>query len=398
MSRRCTSVSPRLAGNDLTPTRADVELLAVQRRHQPKQDLRDSPTPLDGREVKWPHRRAALGLLAAVTVSLASCGSTPITAPPVAAPLHNAPEPAVSPPAAPHLPGTVVALGGAPEGVAVTDTCTVAVNVRSPDGLIVFPISTAGTPSARKFVPLGGSARHLTLGGPNGPALIADESDDQFLRVSLPDGRLLDSVHVGRQPHEAFAVGTGTYFVADELANTFHIVRDGTVVRVVAAPLQPGGGAAAPDGQLVVAVGVRGRRITEYRANGDTIGSANSGAGPTHVITGNDGLYWVNDTNGDAILGFTLTAHGPKQVATIPTGGGSKPYGIAYDSARHTLWATLTGRDQLLGLTLAGTTVTHRSLYNTVQQPNTVAVDQVNGELVVTGSTDAGKLQFVPTR
>ncbi len=288
-----------------------------------------------------------------------------------------------------------MAVAGGPEGVAVTDTGTVAVNVRGPDGVIVFPVASAGAPSARRFVPLGGSARHLTLGGPNGPALVADESDDRFLRVALPDGRVVDSVSVGRQPHEAFVVGPDTYYVADELASTFHIVRHGKVDRVVSAPLQPGGGAASPDGKLVVGVGVRGRQITEYRANGDRIGSANCGAGPTHVSTGSDGLYWVNDTNGDAVLGFTLTAHGPKQVATIPTGAGTKPYGAAYDSRRHTLWVTLTGTNQLLGLTFSGTRVTHRATYATVRQPNTVAVDQVTGELVVTGSTDTGSLQFL---
>ncbi len=289
-----------------------------------------------------------------------------------------------------------MALAGAPEGVAVTAGGTVAVNVRHPDGLVIFPISTSEPATPPRFVALGGSARHLTLGGPDGPALVADESDDRLLQVALPGGQVLDSVPVGRQPHEAFAVGADTFWVADELANTFHIVRGGEVVRVVAAPLQPGGGAASTDGRFVVGVGVRGRRITEYRADGDVIGSANCGAGPTHVVTGSDGLFWVNDTNGGAVLGFRLTAHGPQQVATIPTGAGSKPYGIAYDPARHILWVTLTGSNQLVGLTLAGTKVTNRSTRATVQQPNTVAVDPGSGEVVVTGSTADGHLQFLP--
>ncbi|MGH9094021.1 MAG: hypothetical protein ACRDXE_02570 [Acidimicrobiales bacterium] len=340
----------------------------------------------------------------AAVAALSGCGGSP--QPPVATPLRAAPEPAVSPPAAASLPGAVVALAGAPEGVAVTDGGTVAVNVRqgvSPGvrtletlaGLVVFPIASSGAPAARHSVPLTGSARHLTLGGPDGPALVAEESDDLFVRVALPSGQVLGSVHVGRQPHEAFRLGPDSYVVADELGNTFHLVRNGRVVRIVPAPLQPGGGAASPDGRYFVGVGVRGRRITEYRASGDVVGSANCGAGPTHVVSGSDGLFWVNDTNGDAVLGFTLTAHGPRQVATVPTGAGSKPYGIAYDARRHTLWVTLTGRDQLLGLTFGGTRVTHRATYATVQQPNTVAVDATTGELVVTGSIDAGNLQFL---
>ncbi len=351
------------------------------------------PEPLSGDR---PFR--ALVLIAAVGF-LASCGGSAAQAPAVA--LQAAPEPAVSPPAAANLPGRVVSLTGEPEGVAVTDSGTVAVNVRDADraggGLVIFPISSPGSAATATEVNLGGSARHLTLAGPEGPALVADESDDQFLQVALPSGQVLASVHVGRQPHEAIAIDPSTFFVFDELGNTIHVIRNGQVARVVAAPLQPGGGAVAPDHQHVVAVGVRARRITEYTATGDIIGSANCGAGPTHVVTGDSGLFWVNDTNGDAVLGFVLTAHGPQQVATIPTGAGSKPYGLAYEAASHTLWTTLTGRDQLVGLTFDGTAVTHRVLYSTVQQPNSVAVDQTNGQLVVTGSTPGagGHLQFL---
>ena len=353
--------------------------------------------------------RAALGRAVAVlglVVLVAGCGQrgelpSPPTPPP-AVPLRDAPEPAVSPPAALRLPGTVVTVGGAPEGIAITDAGTVAVNVRDPDrpdgGLLIFPISAPTSASTTTPVDLGATARHLTLAGPAGPALVAEESDDEFLRVALPGGQVLASVRVGHQPHEAIAINPTTYFVFDELANTIHIVIDDRVSRVVAAPLQPGGGALSSDHRHVVAVGVRGWRIAEYSTSGDLVGSANCGAGPTHVITGDDGLFWVNDTGGGSILGFRLTDHGPQQVATIPVGAGSKPYGIAYDTHRHTLWVTLTGRNQLLGLTLHDTTIIHRTTYDTVAQPNTVAVDQTTGQLVVTGSTPAstGHLQFLP--
>jgi len=86
--------------------------------------------------------------------------------------------------------------------------------------------------------------------------------------------------------------------------------------------------------------------------------------------------------------------HGPHQVVRIPVG--AKPYGIAYDERRTTLWLTLTGSNQVVGLHLTGTTVTSRTTYDTVQQPNTVAVDDASGEIVVTGSTPQGSLQFIP--
>jgi len=81
-------------------------------------------------------------------------------------------------------------------------------------------------------------------------------------------------------------------------------------------------------------------------------------------------------------------------VARVPVG--TKPYGIAWDERRSTLWVTLTGSNQLVGLHLAGTSVQSRITYDTVQQPNTVAVDDATGEVVVTGSAPPGALQLIP--
>jgi DNA-binding beta-propeller fold protein YncE len=308
----------------------------------------------------------------------------------VAVPLARAPEPAVSPAAPAKLPGSVLALAGAPEGIAVTRSGTVAVAVRQPDAVVLFNVST---PTDRQTVPLTGSARHLFLGSVDGPLLIPQESDDRFVAMSLPEGQVLESVPVGRQPHDSIAVGPDTVFVADELADSIHVVRNGAVTRVVPAPIQPGGMASAPDGSVMVTVGVRGRRITAYRTDGTAIGSANCGDGPTHAVTGAGGLYWVVDTNGGAILGFRVDDHGPHQVARIPVG--DKPYGIAYDTQRSTLWVTLTAGNQLVGLHLNGASVSSRTTYATVRQPNTVAVDDAGG-LIITGSTAQGSLQFIP--
>ncbi len=335
---------------------------------------------------RWPHR-AVPAAVAAITLATVACSAGTK----VAVPLPRAPEPAVSPEVRSNPPGTILGLAGAPEGVATIRSGTVAVSVREPNAVVLFDLSA---PTQQRTIPLTGSARHLFLGGPDGPLLIPQESDDHFVAMSLPDGQVRESVAVGRQPHDSIAVGPDTVFVADELADTIHIVRDGAVTRVVAAPIQPGGMASAPDGSVMVTVGVRGRRITAYRSDGTTIGSANCGAGPTHAVTGTGGLYWVVDTNGGAILGFRVDDHGPHQVARLPVG--DKPYGIAYDNQRSTLWVTLTGSNQLVGLHLDGTSVSSRTTYATVRQPNTVAVDDTTGELVVTGSTPQGFLQLIP--
>jgi DNA-binding beta-propeller fold protein YncE len=331
---------------------------------------------------------AAGVLLGAAPTSWA--GSPAPGNPPVARPLRTAPEPAVSPPAAARLPGTIVALAGKPEGIAIDDAGEVGVNVRQPDGLVSFPLAS---PDDRHFLATGGSARHLMMGATDGLFLVPDESDNTLLEVELPSEAVVARVKVGHQPHDAIAVGASTVFVANELGNTVDIVRAGRVVRTVASPLQPGGMAANPAGTLALVVGVRGRRIVEYTVAGDRVGAANCGAGPTHAVTGDDGLYWVADTNGGAVLGFRLGPHGPVQVATIPVG--SKPYGLAFDTKADTLWVTITGADRLLGLHLDGTAVRSETAYDTPRQPNTVAVDQRTGEVVVAGATQPGTLQFL---
>lgn len=308
----------------------------------------------------------------------------------IATPLRAAPEPAVSPPADPHPAGMVLPLAGTPEGVVVDRDGTVAVSVRRPDALVIFDLTH---PAERRTVPLTGAARHLSLAGPDGPVLVPQESDDRLAEVALPAGPVIASIPVGRQPHDATAVGPATVFASDELADTITVIEDGRVARAVPAPVQPGGIAASPDSSIVVALGVRGRRITAYRPDGSPIETANCGAGPTHAVTGSDGLFWVVDTNAGAILGFRVDSRGPHQVARIPVG--NRPYGVAYDHARSTLWVTLTATNQVLGLRLSGARVTARIRYATVRQPNSVAVSDTTGDLVVTGSTTPGEIQLI---
>ncbi|MBO0694367.1 MAG: hypothetical protein J2P58_15790, partial [Acidimicrobiaceae bacterium] len=100
-------------------------------------------------------------------------------------------------------------------------------------------------------------------------------------------------------------------------------------------------------------------------------------------------------TGDGSVLGFRLGAHGPIRVASIQVGSpASRPYGLAFDSARDTLWVTLTGTNQLVGLHLSGDQVLRRTTDTTVRQPNSVAVVPGSGSVVVTGSTPQGQVQF----
>ncbi len=325
--------------------------------------------------------------MVALLATLASCGGVG-TAP---KPRSDVPEPATAPPAAGGLPGRVVPLPGEPEGLAWdTATATLAVAVRAPDAVALVDGAT-GTERAR--IPLAGAARHLELEAPGGPVLVPSEGNDRLYRLALPSGAVTSETAVGRQPHDAAPAAGGRVFVGDELADTVHVVAPDGSTQVVPAPAQPGGVASAPDGSVVVVVGVRGRRIEAYAPDGRMLGSAACGVGPTHVRAGASGLFYVADTQGGAVLIFQTAPDGIRQVGSVSTGGGA-PYGLAVDGARSRLYVTLTGTNQLRSYRIAGATLTADRSWATVRQPNDVAVENSTGRVVVAGTGD-GQLQFI---
>jgi len=303
----------------------------------------------------------------------------------------DVPEPASAPVPAADLPGRIVPLPGEPEGLVWdTSTGTIAVGVRKPDGVVLVD---AATGAERVRIPLGGSPRHLQLAGPGGPLLAPSEGNDRLYRLTLPTGTVTADFLVGRQPHDAAPAAGGRVFVGDEMADSVHIVAADGTSQVVPAPAQPGGVASAPDGSVVAVVGVRGRRIAAYTPDGRMVGEADSGVGPTHVRAGADGLFYVADTQGGAVLVFRAGADGIRQVGRIGTDGGD-PYGLAVDIRRSRLYVTLTATNQLRSYTIDGDKLTADRTWATVRQPNDVAVDDATGRLVVAGTGD-GQLQFL---
>lgn len=335
-------------------------------------------------------RRSWVVTLVAIVLS-AGCASSP-TAPKV---LPGAPEPAVAPATSVPPDGDVISQPGTPEGlVADATTGTLAVAVRDPAAVVLRDLTTG---AMRATVPLPGGARHLTLAAPGGPVLVPDEERDLLHRLSLPAGTELPTSPVGRQPHDVAALRGGTVLVGDELADTAHLIRPDGTIRVVPAPVQPGGVTAAADGSVALVVGVRGRQVAAYRPDGAEIGRAAAGAGPTHVVAGAvtpaGATFYVADTNGDAVFTYEATLDHVRLVATTKVG--ARPYGIAYDAGRNLLWIassaanTVEVRDAATFRVLA----THP----TARQPNSIAVDERDGSAWIAAATPDGTLQHLPT-
>jgi DNA-binding beta-propeller fold protein YncE len=248
------------------------------------------------------------------------------------------------------------------------------------------------TGRVRKLIRLPGAPRHLQLAGPAGPVLVPAEQVGQLFQIALPGGVVADDTYVGRQPHDAAAAGP-VVFVGNEFSNTVSVVRGGRQIAVEPAPLQPGGVAAARDGSVVVVVGVRGRRMEAYAPDGRPLGTAPVGVGPTHVRAAPNGLFYVVDTEGDAVIVFRVTAHGPHLVGSARTERGT-PYGIAIDGRRGLVYVTLTATSRLESFRISGDGLVPDRIWPTVRQPNDVAVDEATGRVFVAGPDD-DQLQLI---
>jgi hypothetical protein len=310
---------------------------------------------------------------------------------PAAAPARtDVPEPARAPSLTRAPAGTVLPLPGAPEGLAVDERDgLLAVGLHNPDGIALV---NALTGRIRKIVRLPGAPRHLQLAGPAGPVLVPAEQVGRLFQVALPGGAVVTDTRVGRQPHDAAAAGP-VIFVGNEYSDTVSLIRGGRQVAVEPAPRQPGGVAAARDGSAVVVVGVRGRRIEAYAPDGRPLGTAPVGVGPTHVRAGPNGLFYVADTEGDAVIVFRVTAAGPRRVGSIRTEC-CAPYGIAIDGRRGVVYVTLTASNRLESFRISGTGLLPGRTWPTVRQPNDAAVDEATGRVFVAGTRN-GQLQLI---
>lgn len=305
---------------------------------------------------------------------IASCGEREV----IPERLPGFPEPAMSPTLRERPEGRVVRLPGRPEGLAFDrETRQLAVGINEPRGLIAFLDGQSG--ESRREVPLPGGPRHLRFAGPGGPLLVPSEDASALIQVPAGGGQPR-STPVGRQPHDATAGARERIFVINELDSSMSVIQDDRVICTLPTPANPGGVAAAENGDRVAAVGVRANQLRLYDAGSlRGMGEVGVGAGPTHVVSDGERNFFVADTRGDAII-FVRTRPQFEVVSrqAVPNGA---PYGLAYDRERDELWVTLTEQNRVVrfrGRTRADS-------FPTVRQPNSVEVDERTGRVFVGG-------------
>ncbi|WP_375480735.1 YncE family protein [uncultured Jatrophihabitans sp.] len=315
----------------------------------------------------------AVGL---VLVAAVGCSSSP----------RKAAEPATAPATTAAPAGLVRSVGAEPEGIVYDATTgTVAVAVRSPDRLLLLDPSTL---AVRRTVALPGSARHLQLAAPGGPVLVPAETADELVQVSLRGGPEVRT-KVEKQPHDAAGVSGGKVVVGNEFGKSASVISDGKVVRTIRGLTQPGG--VVGDGTIFGIVDVGAYRLDTYDLSTyRRSGTIAAGKGPTHGELIGGGRIAVADTRGNQLLIFDVSPL--RQVGALALPGA--PYGLAVDRLTDTVWVTLTGRNKVVGVAVSAPAPKVIASYDTVRQPNTVAVSPGSRSIWVTG-TQAGVVQRI---
>ncbi|GGF55944.1 hypothetical protein GCM10011519_32310 [Marmoricola endophyticus] len=299
----------------------------------------------------------------------------------------GAAEPATSPELSGKPDGTVAKIGAAPQGI-VYDAATdqLAVAVRKPYRLLVVDPRTY---AVKRSVEVPGKVRHLQVSSPGGDVLVPSETANTLYQVPLTANGKVLSTKVPEHPHDATA-GDGYVISGDEFAGSITFIKGDQVVKTLSDLKQPGGVVADNDGHAI-AVDVGDFTVTSYDTRTLTrTKRLPAGEGPTHgVLTGN-GKLAVTDTRGDHLILYSVDPL--KQTDSIDVPG--SPYGLTADTQSHIVWTTLTGKNKVVGYDVSGDTPRKVAEYDTVRQPDTVAVSPGSKTLWITG-TDDGVIQRI---
>lgn len=293
--------------------------------------------------------------------------------------------PAASPPAATPA-GIVRPLGAAAESVVVDPlTRTAAVALRTPDRVLLLDLDHPELPARTLALPA--PAGRLGLAAPGGPLLVPTTSADQVLAVPLPAAAPV--VTVGVPGHPVAATADGRTLLVAVASGAVDVVEDSRVARAI--------DGLSGASQVLVSGGtvtVLDREQSALRvvdpAAGTTGESLRVGDGATNAVPDGYGRVIVVDSLGAALLAVGLRPLLLRQRFPVP----GSPYGLAYDTRRHVAWITLTATNQLLGFDVAGGEPVLHFRFATVRQPDSVAVDDASGAVLVASAAGEG-LQVV---
>ncbi|MGL4305319.1 MAG: YncE family protein [Mycobacteriaceae bacterium] len=134
--------------------------------------------------------------------------------------------------------------------------------------------------------------------------------------------------------------------------------------------------------------------ITELKNNFSALGLAlRAGEGATSLSTTTDGRVLITDTAGGALLVFGTNPLILRQRFPVP----GSPFRVAYDNNTKLAWVTLSAANTVIGFDLSTGIPIEKRRFSTVQQPNSIAVDETTG-IIFIGSATGGGIQSISTK
>jgi DNA-binding beta-propeller fold protein YncE len=129
--------------------------------------------------------------------------------------------------------------------------------------------------------------------------------------------------------------------------------------------------------------------VTALDSNGNPVQSLRAGEGATNLVADPLGRVLVTDTRGGQLLVFSVDPLIERQAYPVP----SSPYGLA--GSKKLAWVSQTAVNTVVGYDLATGIPVEKVRYPTVQQPNSLALDDATGTLYVLSGVGAG-VQVIP--
>lgn len=322
-------------------------------------------------------RRLVAACLAAVSVGLAGCASTPDTDPLQATDRLSPATPARSPATSEPPQGTILSAPAAELSAYEPGSHTLAIATNS--GLSLYDTRHPDQPP--RGIELPSAPAHLRA--EHGKLLTALPESNLVITIDprtgerqsrrVPGGPV-DATHAGnllavalRDQHSVtFLHGRARQATADGFRRPSRLFAVGDRVFVL--------------DRLTTTVTPVNPRTGEKQA------ALRAGQGATNGVTDRYGRVLVTDTRSGEYLAFSTDPFVMKQRAPIP----AAPYDIAYDRTRDLVWITLTETNEVAGYDVGAGQPKQRYRLPTVRQPNSVAVDPDSGEVYVTSATGDG--------
>ena len=329
--------------------------------------------------------RAATAVAAACLLLAAGCSSSSdgsslevrVPATPAAAPAATA------------VPAGVVTPVGAALHAVVLDPSTrvLAAVADSPVRLLLLNADALDAPP--RTVALPAPPAQLSLSAPGGPLLVAVPG--ALLRVDQRTGAVATTT-VDADVRSAVQLSDGRIAVGTATGAVLVLGTDGAVTQRITGMAETDVLADTPHGLVAL-----DRKQTAVRAvdlSKGTLGeSLRAGEGATNAVTDRFGRVLVTDTAGGELLEFSAGPLLLRQRYPVP----GAPYALAYDPKTDIAWVTLTDRNQVVGYDVAGGEPVERYRFDTVAQPDAVAVDAISGAVLVASAAGVGVQRIKPT-